>query len=139
MTTTAAKSEKLLYTAKFHTIGGRDGMSRSLDGRLDVKLSTPGAPSAWAQTLSSFSPAALKAHVAHVAHARHVALPADTSIDAEVDLNTVDGGYFLRAHLKANLPGFDPDVAKAIVDGAHETCPYSKATRGNIDVRITLV
>ena len=68
-----------------------------------------------------------------------VALPADTAIGAEVDLNIADGAYFLRARLNVSVPGVDREVAQAIVDAAHETCPYSKATRGNIDVMIALV
>lgn len=67
-----------------------------------------------------------------------VALPAERAIDAEVDLGTADGGYLLRARLTVSLPGLDRAVAQAIVDAAHQTCPYSKATRGNIDVTISL-
>jgi Ohr subfamily peroxiredoxin len=68
-----------------------------------------------------------------------VALPADAAIDAEVDLNLLDGGYFLRARLNVSLPGVEPETAKALVEAADQTCPYSKATRGNIDVAINLV
>ena len=68
-----------------------------------------------------------------------VALPPDRAIDAEVDLGTNDGGYQLRARLNVSLPGLQPKVAQALVDAAHQTCPYSKATRGNIDVVINLV
>jgi Ohr subfamily peroxiredoxin len=68
-----------------------------------------------------------------------VTLPPETAIDAEVDLNLADGAYFLRARLNVSVPGVDRDVAQAIVDAAHQTCPYSKAVRGNIDVTINLV
>ena len=68
-----------------------------------------------------------------------VTLPADRAVDAEVDLGTTDGGYFLQARLNVSLPGLDREVAQALVDAAHQTCPYSKATRGNIDVAINLV
>ena len=68
-----------------------------------------------------------------------IALPAATAIDAEVDLCSNDGAYFLQARLNVNLPGLDREVAQAIVDSAHQTCPYSKATRGNIDVAINVV
>jgi organic hydroperoxide reductase OsmC/OhrA len=61
------------------------------------------------------------------------------AIDAEVDLNLVDGGYFLRTRLNVSLPGVEREVAQALVDEAHQICPYSKATRGNIDVAINLV
>jgi organic hydroperoxide reductase OsmC/OhrA len=67
-----------------------------------------------------------------------LALPADLAVDAEVDLCLTDGAYFLRARLAVSLPGLDRDLAREIVDAAHRTCPYSKATRGNIDVEITL-
>jgi organic hydroperoxide reductase OsmC/OhrA len=69
----------------------------------------------------------------------NVALPANLAIDAEVDLNTADNAYFLRARLNVSMPGLDRAVAQAVVDAAHQTCPYSKATRGNIDVAINLV
>ncbi|BFG79135.1 hypothetical protein PTKU46_71680 [Paraburkholderia terrae] len=68
-----------------------------------------------------------------------VTLPADTNVQAEVDLGTGEGGYFLQARLNVSLPGVSADVAQKIVDAAHQTCPYSKATRGNIDVEIALV
>jgi Ohr subfamily peroxiredoxin len=68
-----------------------------------------------------------------------IALPADLAVDAEVDLNLADSGYFLRARLNVSLPGVDREAAQALVDEADQTCPYSKATRGNIDVTITLI
>ena len=74
-----------------------------------------------------------------VAQKRKIALPSDVSIDAEVDLNLKDGGYFLRARLNVSVPGVERDAAQALVDEAHQICPYSKATRGNIDVEIKLV
>ena len=77
--------------------------------------------------------------IALAAGQRKVALPADRAIDAEVDLGTNDGGYLLRARLNVSLPGLDREVAQALVDAAHQLCPYSKATRGNIDVAINLV
>ena len=68
----------------------------------------------------------------------NVGMPADVSVTAEVDLGTGEGGYFLQARLAVSLPGIEPAVAGALVDAAHETCPYSKATRGNIDVAISI-
>ena len=68
-----------------------------------------------------------------------ITLPAETAIDAEVDLCNADGAYFLQARLNVSLPGLEREVAQAIVDAAHQTCPYSKATRGNIDVTINVV
>lgn len=73
------------------------------------------------------------------AKSMQVKLPDDLAIDAEVDLCRVDGAYSLQARLNVSLPGLDPAVARAIVDAAHQTCPYSKATRGNIEVEINLV
>ena len=77
--------------------------------------------------------------IALAASHQKVALPPDRSIDAEVDLGTNEGGYLLRARLNVSLPGLQPKVAQALVDAAHQLCPYSKATRGNIDVTINLV
>ena len=75
----------------------------------------------------------------HVAAQKKIKLPVDTAIDAEVDLNMGDEGFFLRGRLNVSLPGLDREAARALVDAAHQTCPYSKATRGNIDVEINLV
>jgi len=140
---TMTQPAKLLYTAKTHTTGGREGgASRTSDGRLGVKLSVPGTPGngtnpeqLFAAGWSSCFLSAMKL----VASKMKVRLPADPAIDAEVDLCSGDDGYFLRARLNASLPGLDPDIARKIVDGAHQTCPYSKATRGNIDVEINLI
>src|SRR5918911_3120802 len=142
ITTTTTMREKVLYTAKTHTTGGRDGASRSSDGRLDVRLASPGAPGTGTNPEQFFAAgwsACFEGAMALAARKRKIALPAETAIDAEVDLNIADGAYFLRARLNVNVPGVDRDVAQAIVDAAHETCPYSKATRGNTDVAINLV
>ena len=72
------------------------------------------------------------------ARAAKVTLPADLAVDAEVDLGTAGNAYFLQARLNVSVPGLDRDVAQRIVDAAHQTCPYSKATRGNIDVDIRI-
>jgi lipoyl-dependent peroxiredoxin len=141
MTTTTTR-ERVLYTAKTHTTGGRDGASRSNDGRLDVRLASPGAPGIGTNPEQLFAAgwsACFEGAMALAARKRKIALPADTAIDAEVDLNIADGAYFLRARLNVSVPGLERAVAQAIVDDAHETCPYSKATRGNIDVAINLV
>jgi lipoyl-dependent peroxiredoxin len=68
-----------------------------------------------------------------------ISLPKDLAVDAEVDLTLTDGAYALQARLNVSLPGLDREVAQALVDAAHQTCPYSKAIRGNVDVEITLV
>jgi lipoyl-dependent peroxiredoxin len=134
--------EKVLYTAKTHTTGGRDGASRTSDGRLDVKLSSPGTAGAGTNPEQLFAAgwsACFIGAMGLAAGKLKVKLPADTAVDAEVDLGTNDTGYLLRARLNVSLPGLEADVARAIVDTAHQTCPYSKATRGNIDVAINLV
>ena len=142
-TPAATKGEKLLYTAKTHTTGGREkGVSRSSDGRLDVKLSTPGAAGVGTnpeQLLAAGWSACFESAMGLAARKLKIALPDDLAIDAEVDLNLAENGYFLRARLNVSLPGLERQVAQAILDGAHQTCPYSKATRGNIDVAINLI
>lgn len=134
--------QKVLYTGKTHTTGGRDGMSRSSDGRLDIKLSPPGGIGTGTNPEQLFAAgwsACFEGAMGLAARRMKVAIPPDTSIDAEVDLCLTDGDYFLQARLNVSLPGLDRDVAQALADAAHQTCPYSKATRGNIDVVIKLV
>ena len=134
--------EKVLYTAKAHTTGGRDGASRTSDGRLDVKLSSPGSAGNGTNPEQLFAAgwsACFMSAITLAASQQKVALPPDRAIDAEVDLGTNEGGYLLRARLNVSLPGLQPKVAQALVDAAHQLCPYSKATRGNIDVTIILV
>lgn len=136
------ETEKTLYTAKVHTIGGRDGSARSADGRLDVRLSTPGTPGAGTnpeQLLAAGWSACFEGAMAIAARRMKVSLPPGTSIDAEIDLIQSEDGYRLRARLHVHLPGIEAEVAEAITDAAHRTCPYSKATRGNIDVLIDIV
>ena len=139
----SAPGEKLLYTGKTHTTGGREsGISRSSDGRLDVKLSIPGSVRIGTnpeQLLAAGWSACFESAMGVAARKMKVALPADLSIDAEVDLNLAGDAYFLRARLNVNLPGVDREIAQAVVNAADQTCPYSKATRGNIDVTIKLL
>jgi osmotically inducible protein OsmC len=134
---------KILYTAKTHTTGGREkGVSRSSDGRLDVKLSVPGTPGTGTNPEQLFAAgwsACFEGAMGIAARKRKIALPADFAIDAEVDLCMTGDAYFLQARLNVSLPRVDRDVALALTDEAHQTCPYSKATRGNIDVVINLV
>jgi lipoyl-dependent peroxiredoxin len=134
---------KVVYTAKTHTIGGREnGASRSADGLLDVRLSAPGSARIGTNPEQLFAAgwsACFESAMGIAAHKKKIALPADLAIDAEVDLNLADGGYFLSARLKVSAPGLAREIAQALVDEAHQICPYSKATRGNIDVVITLI
>ncbi|AKU96703.1 Organic hydroperoxide resistance protein [Labilithrix luteola] len=135
--------EKVLYTGKTHTSsGGRDGASRSSDGRLDIKLSSPGSAGNGTNPEQLFAAgwsACFIGAMGLAARKMNVSLPAELTVDAEVDLGTTDGAYFLQARLNVSVPGLERDVVQAIVDAAHRTCPYSKATRGNIDVTINLV
>ena len=134
---------KVVYTAKTHTTGGREnGASRSADGLLDVRLSAPGSARIGTNPEQLFAAgwsACFESAMGLVAGKKKIALPADLAIDAEVDLNLADGGYFLSARLKVSAPGLPREIAQALVDEAHQICPYSKATRGNIDVVITLI
>ena len=142
-THTITPIEKVLYTAKAHTTGGRDGgASRSSDGRLEVKLSVPGTPGTGTNPEQLFAvgwSACFLSAIKIVAARMKVRLPAELAVDAEVDLGTTGGGYLLQARLNVNLPGIESEVAQALVDGAHLECPYSKATHGNIDVVTNIV
>lgn len=134
--------EKVLYTGKTHTTGGRDGASRSSDDRLDIRLSPPGSSGAGTNPEQLFAAgwsACFIGAIGLAAGKRKIALPRDLAVDAEVDLGTTDGAYFLQARLNVSLPGLDPVLARELVEEAHQTCPYSKATRGNIDVTLNVV
>ena len=142
MTTETLTRDRVLYTARTHTVGGRDGQSRSDDGRLEVKLNTPGTPGNGTNPEQLFAAgwsACFEGALAYVARQRKIQLPAETAIDAEVDLRNGESGFSLAARLKVSLPGIDGNVARELVEAAHQTCPYSKATRGNIDVELNLV
>jgi lipoyl-dependent peroxiredoxin len=134
--------EKVLYTAKAHTTGGREGgASRTSDGRLDVKFSVPGTPGTGTNPEQLFAvgwSACFLSAIKLVAGHMKVKLPAEVAIDPEVDLGMTNGGYLLQARLNVSLPGIEPEIAQKIVDGAHQECPYSKATRGNINVVINV-
>jgi lipoyl-dependent peroxiredoxin len=134
----------ILYTAKVQTTGGREsGISRSDDGRLDIRLSIPGAPGTGTNPEQLFAAgwsACFEGAMGLVARKMKINLPVGTAIDAEVDLCLMNGGYyFLEARLNVSLPGLDEAIARQLVDAADQTCPYSKAIRGNVDVKITLI
>jgi Ohr subfamily peroxiredoxin len=135
-------TDKVLYTSHTHTTGGREGAGRSSDGALDVKLSAPGSGRPGTNPEQLFAVGWSACYIGAMqlaASTLNTRLPEDAAVDAEVDLVKNDEGYFLRARLKVSLPGLPRDTAQAIVEQAHATCPYSKATRGNIDVSIELV
>ncbi len=136
------KIEKVLYTAKAHTTGGREGgASRTDDGRLDVKLSPPGSGTGTnpEQLFAAGWSACFLSSIKIAAGKAKVKLPADVAIDAEVDLGMTGSAYPLAARLNVSLPGIDRQVAQDLLDAAHQLCSYSNATRGNIEVAINLV
>ena len=133
--------DKVLYTAKTHTTGGREGASRSDDGKLDIQLSSPGSSGTgtnpeqlFAAGYSACFIGAMKA----VAARQKITLPADLSVNAEVDLGPVGQAFGIAVRLHVQLPGMDPAQAQQLVDTAHQVCPYSNATRGNIPVTLTI-
>jgi osmotically inducible protein OsmC len=136
------QQNKLLYTAKVHTTGGREGgTSRSSDGNLDIRISPPGSHGAGTNPEQLFAAgwsACFESAIGIAARKKRVTLPPDFAIDAEVDLSLVNGFYTLGARLNVSLPGLAHDLAQALVDEAHTLCPYSRATHGNIDVTTTV-
>jgi len=133
--------EKVLYTAHAHTTGGRDGAAKTDDGRLDIKLSSPGTSGTgtnpeqlFAAGYSACFLGAMKA----VAGMKKITLPEDTSIDASVDLGKIPNAYGIAVRMEIALPGMERSAAQDLVDAAHQVCPYSNATRGNIDVTLTV-
>jgi lipoyl-dependent peroxiredoxin len=138
------KLDKVLYTARAHTTGGREGASRSDDGMLDVKLNPPkalggnGTATNPEQLFAAGYSACFMGAIKHVAGMKKLTVPADASIDAEVDIGPIPQGFGVAARLKVSLPGMDRAVAQDLVDAAHQVCPYSNATRGNIEVGISL-
>ncbi len=133
--------DTVLYTGRTHTQGGRDGSARSSDGRLDIRLSPPGSAGQGTNPEQLFAAgwsACFIGAMGRAAQAAGVKLPADVAVDAEVDLGKSGDGFALQARLSVSLPGLDPELARRVVDDAHQLCPYSKATRGNIAVQLTL-
>ena len=139
----AAKVEisKILYTGSVHVTGGREGNASSSDGRLNISLSTPGGPGAGTNPEQLFAAgwsACFIGAMKHNAASLQIPLPAGLAVDTEVDLGTGEGGFYLQARLNVSLPGLTPQQAKTVVEAAHQTCPYSKATSGNINVTINV-
>ena len=138
--------EKVLYTAHATSTGGREGSSKSSDGVLDVKLTTPkelggnGATGTNPEQLfaAGYSACFLGA-MKHVAMMQKVALPADTSIKADVGIGPIPAGFGIQVALTVTIPGMEHAAAEKLVQTAHGVCPYSNATRGNIDVTLTVV
>jgi len=133
--------DTVLYTGRTRTVGGREGHARSDDGRLDVALSPPGSRRPGTNPEQLFAAgwsACFEGAMGIAARKLRIELPAGTAIDAEVDLGMVGEDYQLQARLHIALPGLEASQAQAVIDEAHRTCPYSRLSRGNIDVRIRL-
>jgi osmotically inducible protein OsmC len=130
-------SAKVLFTGETHNTNGRDGAARSSDGFLDIKLSQP-HPAAENLFGAAWSACYMGA-IELAASQRKIKLPAELAVDAEIDLNLDGTDFFLAARLKVSLPGVDREVAQALIDAAHEICPYSKAVHGNIAVETSLL
>lgn len=133
---------RTLYTANVHVTGGRDGVAKSSDGRLDIKLSTPGGPGPGTNPEQLFAAgwsACFEGAMTIAAKQKGITLPPDLAIDAEVQLRLGDDGFSLAARLNVSVPGVDAELARQLIETAHRTCPYSKAIRGNIDAVVALV
>jgi len=134
--------DKVLYTARAHTTGGRDGQSRTDDGLLDVKLNPPkalgggGTGTNPEQLFAAGYSACFMGALKHVAGMKKIAVPADAAIDAEVDIGPTPMGFGIAVRMTIHLPGLERAVAEDLVATAHGVCPYSNATRGNIPVEL---
>jgi Ohr subfamily peroxiredoxin len=138
--------EKVLYTAHATSTGGRAGTAKSSDGVLDVKLTTPkelGGDGAVGtnpeQLFAAGYSACFIGAMKHVGMMQKTPLPADTSIQADVGIGPIPAGFGIQVAMKITIPGWDKAAAEKIVEAAHQVCPYSNATRGNIDVTLTVV
>lgn len=139
--------EKVLYVAHAEATGGRDGRAVSSDKQLDVKLTPPpqlGGPATTdgtnpEQLFAAGYSACFLGALKHVAGKEKVTLPAGTKINGSVGIGAIPTGFGIEAELKISLPGLDRKVAEDLVQKAHIVCPYSNATRGNIDVTLTIV
>ncbi|MGH8381152.1 organic hydroperoxide resistance protein [Pseudomonas sp.] len=134
-----------LYIAEAKSTGGRDGSSRSSDGKLEVKLSTPkelggagGEGTNPEQMFAAGYSACFIGALKFVAGQQKKALPDASSITAKVGIGQIPGGFGLDIDLNINLPGLEQAEAQKLVDAAHQVCPYSNATRGNVDVRLNV-
>lgn len=138
--------EKVLYVAHAKATGGRDGRAVSSDGVLDLRLTTPrelggagGDGTNPEQLFAAGYSACFIGALKFVAHRDKVALPADVAINGSVGIGPIPTGFAIEVNLEVSLPGMDRDTAQKLVDAAHIVCPYSNATRGNIDVRLSIV
>jgi lipoyl-dependent peroxiredoxin len=138
--------EKVLYRAEATATGGRDGRAVSSDGVLDIALTTPkelggagGAGSNPEQLFAAGYAACFIGAMKVVAGRAKIALPADLSVQGNVGIGAIPAGFGIEVELKISLPGLEREVAEGLIAKAHGVCPYSNATRGNIDVTLTLL
>lgn len=141
----STKIEKVIYQAHAKSTGGRDGTTRTSDGLLDLKLAVPkemgGAGNGVnpEQLFAAGYSACFIGAMKYVAGVEKIALPADTSIDATVGIGQIPQGFGIEVELKVSIPGMAREAAEALVQKAHAVCPYSNATRGNIEVVLTVL
>ena len=136
--------EKVVYTAEATATGGRDGRAVTSDKKIDVKLSPPkemggsGEGTNPEQLFAAGYSACFLGAMKFVAGKEKIAVPADASITGRVGIGAIPTGFGIEVELRISLPGVDRDVAEKLIEKAHIVCPYSNATRGNIDVTLTL-
>jgi Ohr subfamily peroxiredoxin len=139
------KLEKVIYTAEATATGGRDGRAKTSDGKVDVRLAPPkemggnGEGTNPEQLFACGYSACFLSAIKFVAGQEKITVPQDASITGRVGIGPIPTGFGLQVELRISLPGVDRDEARALVDKAHIVCPYSNATRGNIEVKLTLV
>lgn len=137
--------DKILYTAHATSTGGRDGTSRSDDGKIDVKLAPPkemggnGDGTNPEQLFAAGYSACFLGAMKFVAGQQQISLPSDTSITADVAIGPIPAGFGIQVAMAISIPGMSREGAEKLVQAAHGVCPYSNATRGNIDVNLTVV
>lgn len=138
------KLEKVLYTAHARSTGGRDGTAKTDDGLLDIKLAPPKAMGGNGngtnpeQLFAAGYSACFMGAMKHVAGMKKLAMPADAAIDASVDIGPIPQGFGIAVKMVIHLPGMERAVAEDLVHTAHQVCPYSNATRGNIEVDLSV-
>ncbi|MHB8447197.1 MAG: organic hydroperoxide resistance protein [Rudaea sp.] len=139
------KLEKVVYTAQATATGGRDGRAKTSDGKLDLKLNPPvemggkGEGTNPEQLFACGYSACFLGAMKFVAGRDKIAIPADVSITGLVGIGPIPNGFGIQVELRISLPGMDRTAAQVLVDKAHIVCPYSNATRGNVEVTLTLV
>jgi Ohr subfamily peroxiredoxin len=139
------KLEKVVYTAQATATGGRDGRAKTSDGKIDVKLNPPvemggkGEGTNPEQLFACGYSACFLGAMKLVAGRDNFTMPADASITGLVGIGPIPNGFGIQVELKISLPGMDRTAARALIDKAHIVCPYSNATRGNVEVTLTLV